>query len=62
MADLDAVSTTVPIMVYYINMHTAAANGIAFEKAFAKAKIPSDVSELPGVDISDGIKTANLTV
>ena len=48
MADLDAVSTSVPIMVYYINMHTATANGIAFEKAFAKANIPQDVQELPG--------------
>ena len=48
MADLDAVSKTVPIMVYYINMHTATANGIAFEKAFARAKIPQDVKELPG--------------
>jgi predicted amidohydrolase YtcJ len=48
MADLDGVSTTVPVMVYYINMHTATGNGIAFEQALAKAKIPSDVHELPG--------------
>lgn len=47
-AELDAVSSTVPIMVYYINMHTATANRIAFEKAFVKANIPSDVKELPG--------------
>lgn len=48
MAELDAISTTVPIMVYYISMHAATANKIAFEKAFAKAKIPADVHELPG--------------
>jgi predicted amidohydrolase YtcJ len=48
MADLDGVSTTVPVMVYYINMHTATGNAIAFEQALAKAKIPSDVHELPG--------------
>ena len=35
-------------MVYYINMHTATGNGIAFEQALARAKIPSDVHELPG--------------
>ncbi len=44
MADLDAVSKDHPILVYYINMHTAAGNGAAF----AAAKIPSDIGDLPG--------------
>ncbi len=44
MADLDAVSKDHPILVYYINMHTAAGNGAAF----AAAKIPSDIGNLPG--------------
>lgn len=30
MADLDAASKDHPILVYYINMHTAAGNGLAF--------------------------------
>jgi len=44
MADLDAVSKDHPILVYYINMHTAAGNGAAF----AAAKIPADIGDLPG--------------
>ncbi len=44
MADLDAVSKVHPILVYYINMHTAAGNGAAF----AAAKIPADIGALPG--------------
>ncbi len=48
MAELDAVSADVPVMVYYINMHTAAANKAAFDLAFAKANIPDSVGELPG--------------
>ena len=44
MADLDAVSKDHPILVYYINMHTAAGNGAAF----AAANIPADIGNLPG--------------
>ena len=44
MADLDAVSKGQPILVYYINMHTAAGNSAAF----AAAKIPADIGMLPG--------------
>ncbi len=44
MADLDAVSKDHPILVYYINMHTAAGNGMAF----ARARIPADIGDLPG--------------
>jgi predicted amidohydrolase YtcJ len=44
MADLDAISKDRPILVYYINMHTAAGNGAAF----AAANIPADVGDLPG--------------
>lgn len=48
MTELNAVSTDVPIMVYYINMHTATANKPAFDLAFAKANIPQSVGELDG--------------
>jgi hypothetical protein len=44
MADLDAASKDHPILVYYINMHTAAGNGLAF----ARARIPADIGDLPG--------------
>src|SRR5947209_16009066 len=44
MADLDAVSKDHPILVYYINMHTAAGNSAAF----ASAEIPPDIGALPG--------------
>lgn len=44
MADLDAVSSDHPILVYYINMHTAAGN----VAAFAAAGIPPDIGDLPG--------------
>lgn len=44
MADLDAISKDHPILVYYINMHTAAGNSAAF----AAAKIPDDIGVLPG--------------
>jgi hypothetical protein len=43
-ADLDAVSTDHPILVYYINMHTAAANSAAL----AAANIPPDIGDLLG--------------
>ena len=33
MADLDAASKDHPILVYYINMHTAAGNSLAFARA-----------------------------
>jgi predicted amidohydrolase YtcJ len=44
MADLDAVSKDHPILVYYINMHTAAGNAAAF----AAARIPPEIGDLPG--------------
>jgi predicted amidohydrolase YtcJ len=44
MPDLDAISKVHPILVYYINMHTAACNGAAL----AAAKIPADIGPLPG--------------
>jgi predicted amidohydrolase YtcJ len=44
MADLDAISTAHPIMVYYINMHTATGNSTAFKAA----KISEDVGALAG--------------
>jgi predicted amidohydrolase YtcJ len=44
MADLDLASKDHPILVYYINMHTAAGNGLAF----AKAQISSNIGDLPG--------------
>jgi hypothetical protein len=44
LTDLDAVSTDHPILVYYINMYTAAANSAAL----AAAKIPADIGDLPG--------------
>lgn len=44
MAELDTVSTQHPILVYYINMHDAAANSAAFRAA----NIPDDIGTLPG--------------
>jgi predicted amidohydrolase YtcJ len=44
MAELDTVSTQHPILVYYINMHDAAANSAAFRAA----NIPDDIGPLPG--------------
>ena len=44
MADLDAASKDHPILVYYINMHTAAGNAMAF----ARAQIPANIGDLPG--------------
>jgi predicted amidohydrolase YtcJ len=44
MAELDAISTDHPIFVWYVNMHDAAANSVAFRLA----KIPADVGVLPG--------------
>jgi predicted amidohydrolase YtcJ len=44
MPDLDAISKLHPILVYYINMHTAACNGAAL----AAANIPADIGPLPG--------------
>jgi predicted amidohydrolase YtcJ len=44
MSDLDAVSTSHPIFVVYVNGHVGAGNAMAFERA----KIPQDVGELPG--------------
>ena len=43
-ADLDAVSTTHPIFVMYVNGHVGAANALAFQKA----GIGEDVGTLPG--------------
>ncbi|WP_296348329.1 amidohydrolase [Reyranella sp.] len=42
--ELDTLSTTHPIMIYYNNMHTAAVNSAALKAA----KIPDDIQELPG--------------
>jgi predicted amidohydrolase YtcJ len=44
MAELDAISTTSPIFVMYVNGHVGAGNSLAFEKA----KIAADVGDLPG--------------
>jgi predicted amidohydrolase YtcJ len=44
MKELDAISTSHPIFVWYINAHDGAANAMAFEVA----KIPADVGSLPG--------------
>jgi predicted amidohydrolase YtcJ len=44
MKELDTVSTQHPILVYYINMHDAAANSAAFRVA----NIPDDIGTLPG--------------
>jgi predicted amidohydrolase YtcJ len=41
---LDKLSPSNPIMVYYINMHVATANSLAFKAA----KIPDSIGELPG--------------
>jgi predicted amidohydrolase YtcJ len=43
-ADLDAVSTSHPIFVLYVNGHVGTANRLAFDRA----KIPPDVGTLPG--------------
>jgi len=43
-AELDAVSTDHPILVYYINMHTATANGAALKAA----GVTEDTGALPG--------------
>jgi predicted amidohydrolase YtcJ len=43
-ADLDAVSTSHPIFVLYVNGHVGAGNRLAFERAH----IPPDVGTLPG--------------
>ncbi len=42
--ELDALSATHPIMIYYNNMHTAAVNSAALKAA----NIPDDIQELPG--------------
>lgn len=42
--DLDAVSTSHPIFVLYVNGHVGAANRLAFDRA----RIPADVGTLPG--------------
>jgi predicted amidohydrolase YtcJ len=44
MQELDAISTTHPIFIWYVNMHDAAANGMAFRLA----QIPDNVGVLPG--------------
>ena len=44
MADLDAVSTTHPIFVFYVNGHVGAANTLGFQRA----GIGEDVAEIPG--------------
>jgi hypothetical protein len=43
-ADLDAVSTSHPVFVLYVNGHVGADNRLAFDRA----KIPPDVGTLPG--------------
>ncbi len=48
MAELDAVSKTVPIMVYYINMHTATANRHRVREASHKRKSRKTSKSLPG--------------
>jgi predicted amidohydrolase YtcJ len=42
--ELDSISTSHPIFVWYVNMHDGAANSMAFQLA----KIPDDVGTLPG--------------
>jgi predicted amidohydrolase YtcJ len=44
MTELDSVSKAHPILVYYINMHTACGNSTAF----TAARIPDDIGDLPG--------------
>ena len=44
MSELDTVSKAHPILVYYINMHTACGNSTAF----TAAAISDDIGELPG--------------
>lgn len=44
MAELDAISTTSPIFVLYVNDHTGTANSLAFNKA----KVTKDTGDLPG--------------
>lgn len=44
MQELDGISTTHPIFIWYVNMHDAAANAMAFRLA----NIPADVGVLPG--------------
>jgi predicted amidohydrolase YtcJ len=44
MADLDAVSTTSPVFLLYVNGHVGAGNSMAF----ARAKVGEDVGKLPG--------------
>lgn len=44
MQELDAISTSHPIFIWYVNMHDAAANAMAFRLA----RIPDDVGVLPG--------------
>jgi hypothetical protein len=44
MEELDKIAPGNPVMVYYINMHTATGNSLAFKAA----KIPESVGTLPG--------------
>ena len=44
MQELDAISSSHPIFIWYVNMHDAAANSMAFRLA----RIPDDVGVLPG--------------
>lgn len=44
MAELNSVSTTHPIFVFYVNGHVGAANSMAF----SKANIPQNIGMLPG--------------
>jgi predicted amidohydrolase YtcJ len=44
MQELDAISSEHPIFIWYVNMHDAAANSMAFRLA----QIPDDVGVLPG--------------
>jgi hypothetical protein len=56
MPDLDAISKVHPILVYYINMHTAAGNSAAF----AAAQIPDDIGPL-AADASAAMPPASST-
>ncbi|MFO1147477.1 MAG: amidohydrolase [Alsobacter sp.] len=44
MADLDAVSSTSPVFLMYVNGHVGAGNALAF----ARAKVTADIGTLPG--------------
>ncbi len=53
--ELDGVSTTRPIFVWYTNGHDAAVNSLALQLA----KIPDDIGELPGGGHFGAVPTAS---